>query len=140
MNIVDMLGGLKLPNDDISNKIAVKAELKKIEREGDCIVDSILSFISRESEFIGHGLSYSGEPKQLSEEDKKELMKKLEEVIKSLPNKVKESVEDIFPSSEENKEEDKKENTEKPEEPKVEISSTQIPVQAPSVVSSVFGY
>lgn len=141
MNIADMLSGLKLPtNDSISNKIALKAEIKKIEREADYITNNILDFITREVEHINRGLTY-GEVSKISEEDKKELLKKLEEVVKTLPSKVKETVDDIFSSSEENKEEKKETSDGDDGNKEVEVKVTAAHSPSPlNIAPSAFGY
>lgn len=148
MNITDLLGNIKpVSENTMANKIAVKAEIKKIERRAEDIVEQILNFISNETDFINNGLTYGhnsssiygcdSTSKHISEEEKKQLLKKLEEVIKQIPNKLKETIDDIFSSSNSDSEEKKAE--EQPKDNKEEVKVTVNPVNT-DTVSAMFGY
>jgi hypothetical protein len=143
MNIIDIVGGsIKPQQNEIANKIAVKAEIKRIEGRVDQIIQDILGYYSSESEYINNNLSYGygvATKRILSQEDKDILLKKLEEVVKSIPEKMKENINDIFSSST-----DEKEKSSDDTETKTTQETAAVPVQAQQPVattaSSIFGY
>lgn len=145
MNIIDIVGSsIKPQQNEIANKIAVKSEMKRIEGRVEQIMQDVLRYYTDESDYINNNLSYSYGPigstakRILSQEDKDVLLKKLEETIKAIPEKLKENLNDIFTSSSEEKPK-ASENTE--EIPSQETTaSVQIQQPVASTTSSIFGY
>ena len=85
MNILDMFNstGIKAEDNVISSKLAVKSEIRKIERRSDDIVGEIIDFIKCEVSFINDGCTYSCNNKpSISDADKKMLLKKALETAK----------------------------------------------------------
>ena len=121
MNLIDMFGDSMSQDSDFAKKIAVKSEARKIERRAEDLVADIERFIADESSFISRGLCYGYNPaeaKNISEEDKKMLLNKLQEVALGVSKKVESSINDIFDikKSEENKKEESKEEDKKEDE------------------------
>jgi hypothetical protein len=143
MNIIDIVSGsIKPQQNEIANKIAVKSEMKRIEGRVEQIMQDVLRYYTDESDYINNNLSYSScidsTKRILSQEDKDTLLKKLEETIKAIPEKLKENLNDIFTSSSEEKPKDS-ENTE--ENPSRETTaSVQIQQPVASTTGSIFGY
>ena len=115
MNIIDVISGAKTSENTIANKVAVRAQAKRIETRAENYVSDILEFFTRESEYISNDLSYSkalypGETRRvLSSEDKEFLQKKLKDAVVGLPEQLKKALNDIFGQpQEENKQEEKK--------------------------------
>lgn len=147
MNIIDIVGGsIKPQQNEIANKIAVKAEIKRIEGRVDQIIQDILNYYSNESDFINNSLSYSicspieaSNRRVLSQEDKDALLKKLEETVKSIPEKMKENFNDIFSSSTDEKEKSS-DNTETKTTQETAAVSVQAQQPVATTASSIFGY
>lgn len=141
MNIIDIVSGsIKPQQNEIANKIAVKSEMKRIEGRVEQIMQDVLRYYTDESDYINNNLGYNiGSTKRIiSQEDKDALLKKLEETIKTIPEKLKENLNDIFTSSSEEKPKDS-ENTE--ENPSRETTaSVQIQQPVASTAGSIFGY
>lgn len=144
MNIIDIVNSsIKPQQNEISNRIAVKSEMKRIEGRVEQIIQDVLRCYTDESDYINNNLSYSSygpinsTKRILSQEDKDVLLKKLEETIKAIPEKLKENLNDIFSSSEEKPK--ASENTE--EIPSQETTApAQIQQPVASTASSIFGY
>lgn len=143
MNIIDIVSGsIKPQQNEIANKIAVKSEMKRIEGRVDNILQDILRYYSEESDYINNNLSYgsygplNSTKRILSQEDKDVLLKKLEEVIKSIPDKLKENLNDVFTLSAE-----KPKTSEDTEEAQETTASVTTPQQSvASTTGSIFGY
>jgi len=148
MNIIDIVSGAVKPQqNELANKIAVRSEIKRIENRVEQCIGDILNYYSSESDFINNNLSYGSSPievssrRVLSQEDKDILLKKLEETIKSIPEKIKESFNDIFGSTQEEKPK-ASDNTENNSQ---EITTASVATQQPAPqaavsTSSIFGY
>lgn len=147
MNIIDIVSGsIKPQQNEIANKIAVKSEIKRIEGRVEQIMQDVLRYYTDESDYINNNLSYSscgpipvGSTKRiLSQEDKDVLLKKLEETIKAIPEKLKENLNDIFTSSSEEKPKDSESTEENPSQETT--ASVQIQQPVASTAGSIFGY
>lgn len=142
MNIIDIVNGsIKPQQNEIANKIAVKSEMKRIEGRVEQIMQDVLRYYTDESDYINNNLSYGcgGSTKRiLSQEDKDALLKKLEETIKTIPEKLKENLNDIFTSSSE----EKPKASENTEETQSQETTAPVQIQQPvaSTASSIFGY
>lgn len=142
MNIIDIVNGsIKPQQNEIANKIAVKSEMKRIEGRVEQIMQDVLRYYTDESDYINNNLSYGcgGSIKRiLSQEDKDALLKKLEETIKTIPEKLKENLNDIFTSSSE----EKPKASENTEETQSQEATAPVQIQQPvaSTASSIFGY
>lgn len=145
MNIIDIVNGsIKPQQNEIANKIAVKSEMKRIECRVEQIMQDVLRYYTDELDYINNNLSYSscgpiGSTKRiLSQEDKDALLKKLEETIKTIPEKLKENLNDIFTSSSE----EKPKASENTEETQSQETTASVQIQQPvaSTASSIFGY
>lgn len=146
MNIIDIVSGsIKPQQNEIANKIAVKSEMKRIEGRVEQIMQDVLRYYTDESDYINNNLSYGscgplGSTKRiLSQEDKDVLIKKLEETIKSIPEKLKESLNDVFGSS---SSEEKPKTSENTEEIPTQEATASVQIQQPvaSTTGSIFGY
>lgn len=144
MNIIDIVNGsIKPQQNEIANKIAVKSEMKRIEGRVEQIMQDVLRYYTDESDYINNNLSYGCGPlgstkRILSQEDKDVLLKKLEETIKAIPEKLKENLNDIFTSSSE----EKPKASENTEETQSQETTAPVQIQQPvaSTASSIFGY
>lgn len=149
MNIIDIVSGAVKPQqNELANKIAIRSEIKRIENRVDQYIGDILNYYSSESDFINNNLSYSGcspieasNRRVLSQEDKDALLKKLEETIKSIPEKMKENFNDIFGGTQEEKQKAPN-NTEdnSQETATASVATQQQAPQAAVSTSSIFGY
>ena len=104
MNVAELLGvstATTKNNDSIANKVAFKAEMKKIDSEVDRIVSELLSFIGSESDFINRGMSFGDAVPKISEEEKKELESKLKSTVQQLPSKISMAISGLFDNKEE---------------------------------------
>jgi len=140
MNIIDIVGGAVKPQqNEIANKIAVRSEIKRIENRVEQCIGNILDYYSSESDFINNSLSYSPEVSNrrvLSQEDKDVLLKKLEETIKLVPEKIKESFNDIFGGTQE----EKPKASDSIETVTASVAAQQPAPQAAVSASPIFGY
>lgn len=148
MNIIDIVSGAVKPQqNELANKIAIGSEIKRIENRVDQCIGDILNYYSSESDFINNNLSYGSSPieasnrRVLSQEDKDVLLKKLEETIKSIPEKMKENFNDIFGSTQEEKSKASDDTEDNSQEIATASVATQQPApQAAVSTSSIFGY
>lgn len=122
MNIMDIFNNEKNNENSLSNKIKVKTEMKKIERRIEDMASNVLDYISSEIDFINRGCSYSC-PNPLSNNEKEELISKLKECVKALPEKLKSELDDIFACD---KKKDEKEDSEDKEEDKPEVKEIKV--------------
>lgn len=146
MNIIDIVNNsIKPQQNEIANRIAVKSEMKRIEGRVEQIIQDVLRCYTDESDYINNNLSYSScgpigsiTKRILSQEDKDVLLKKLEETIKAIPEKLKESLNYIFTSSSE----EKPKASENTEETPSQETTAPVQIQQPvaSTASSIFGY
>lgn len=145
MNIIDIVNSsIKPQQNEIANRIAVKSEMKRIEGRVEQIIQDVLRCYTDESDYINNNLSYgscgpiSSTKRILSQEDKDVLLKKLEETIKAIPEKLKESLNYIFTSSSE----EKPKASENTEETPSQETTAPVQIQQPvaSTTSSIFGY
>ena len=137
MNIEDILNKAKNENT-LTSKIALKVELNKIDRRANDLVDQFFDFISNELNYID-GLSYGPINKpRFSETEKEALIKKLKEVAKEVPNKLENSIKDVFDiaSTDDEKKEDR---SEEPKEVEIEIEKP-VAIANPPLTMSHFGY
>lgn len=145
MNIIDIVNSsIKPQQNEIANRIAVKSEMKRIEGRVEQIIQDVLRCYTDESDYINNNLSYGscgpiGSTKRiLSQEDKDVLLKKLEETIKAIPEKLKENLNYIFTSSSEEKPKASENTEEAPSQETTIPAQIQQPVA--STTSSIFGY
>jgi len=149
MNIIDIVSGAVKPQqNELANKIAVRSEMKRIENRVDQCIGDILNYYSSETDYINNNLGYgsyspieASNRRVLSQEDKDALLKKLEETIKSIPEKMKESLNDIFGGTQEEKSK-VSDNTEdnSQETATASVATQQQAPQAAVSTSSIFGY
>lgn len=147
---MDMFNGLKAENENsVSNRIAKRNEEKEINGLADRIVDDVIRQISyrfekfeRNDFSVCDGYNSLG---RLSEQDRIDLKKSLEEQIKQIPGKLSSELSKIFGTSEEKKEEKNVNSSAETEDEGGEESTTASiatvdTANVNSSVSSAFGY
>lgn len=140
MNILDMFNstGIKAEDNVISSKLAVKSEIRKIERRSDDIVGEIIDFIKCEVSFINDGCTYSCNNKpSISDADKKMLLKKLKESCYCLSDKIKSEIDDVFGDIDEKEQKELEKTSEIKIEPAPEAN---LPEPVATITRSAFGY
>jgi hypothetical protein len=139
MNIMGLMNNAA-PNS-FSNKIAKRNEEKDIEKISDRIIDDALRTLSCKADFISKGLSYCEESSKITDDEKQELLKKLETQAKEIPEKLKKEIEIIF-GGEETKEETKDNDEEKNKDngAAVVIKTVETAPITPAPAPSMFGY
>ena len=139
---MDIIGILdKNKSSDLSNRIAVSLEKKKIQRRANEFIDQVIEFICSEFKFIKNGLAWSdSEPSKISDSNDEDLLICcLKNSFLQLPEQLSSNLKDIFCDIE-NKEKDEKDNeveNKELETKTIEVSSN-IPVSA--APKSYFGY
>lgn len=135
MNIMGLMNNAA-PNS-FSNKIAKRNEEKDIEKISDRIIDDALRTLSCKADFISKGLSYCEEGSKITDDEKQELLKKLEAQAREIPEKLKKEIEIIF-GGEETKDNDEEKN--KDNGAAVVIKTVEATPVAPAPAPSMFGY
>jgi hypothetical protein len=135
MNIMGLMNNAA-PNS-FSNKIAKRNEEKDIEKISDRIIDDALRILSCKADFISKGLSYCEESSKITDDEKQELLKKLETQAKEIPEKLKKEIEIIF-GGEETKDNDEEKN--KDNGAAVVIKTVETAPITPAPAPSMFGY
>lgn len=135
MNIMGLMNNAA-PNS-FSNKIAKRNEEKDIEKISDRIIDDALRTLSCKADFISKGLSYCEEGSKITDDEKQELLKKLEAQAKEIPEKLKKEIEIIF-GGEETKDNDEEKN--KDNGAAVVIKTVETTPITPAPALSMFGY
>ena len=139
MDIISILNNNK--SSDLSNRLAISLEKKKIQRRANEFIDQVVEFICSEFKFIKNGLSWSAsEPSKINDSNDEDLLICcLKNYFLQLPEQLSSELKDIFCSFE-NKEKDEEDNKDENKElgtKTIEVSSN-IPVSA--VPKSYFGY
>lgn len=139
MDIISILNNNK--SSDLSNRLAVSLEKKKIQRRTNEFIDQVVEFICSELKFIKNGLSWSdSEPSKINDSNDEDLLICcLKNSFLQLPEHLSSELKDIFCSFEnkEKDEEDNKDENKELETKTIEVSSN-IPVSAAH--KSYFGY
>ena len=139
---MDIIGILdKNKSSDLSNRMAVSLEKKKIQRRTNEFIDQVIEFICSELKFIKNGLAWSdSEPSKINDSNDEDLLICcLKNSFLQLPEQLSSELKDIFCSFENKKkdEEDNKDENNELETKTIEVSSN-IPVSAAH--KSYFGY
>ena len=139
---MDIIGILdKNKSSDLSNRMAVSLEKKKIQRRTNEFIDQVIEFICSEFKFIKNGLTWSdSEPSKINDSNDEDLLICcLKNSFLQLPEQLSSELKDIFCSFEnkEKDEEDSKDENNELETKTIEVSSN-IPVSA--APKSYFGY
>lgn len=139
MDIISILNNNK--SSDLSNRLAISLEKKKIQRRASELIDQVVEFICSEFKFIKNGLSWSdSEPSKINDSNDEDLLICcLKNSFLQLPEQLSSELKDIFCSFEnkEKDEEDNKDENKELETKTIEVSSN-IPVSAAH--KSYFGY
>lgn len=139
MDIISILNNNK--SSDLSNRLAISLEKKKIQRRASELIDQVVEFICSEFKFIKNGLSWSdSEPSKINDSNDEDLLICfLKNSFLQLPEHLSSELKDIFCSFEnkEKDEEDNKDENKELETKTIEVSSN-IPVSA--APKSYFGY
>lgn len=139
---MDIIGILdKNKSTDLSNRMTVSLEKKKIQRRTNEFIDQVIEFICSEFKFIKNGLTWSdSEPSKINDSNDEDLLICcLKNSFLQLPEQLSSELKDIFCSFEnkEKDEEDSKDENNELETKTIEVSSN-IPVSA--ATKSYFGY
>lgn len=139
---MDIIGILdKNKSSDLSNRMAVSLEKKKIQRRTSEFIDQVIEYICSELKFIKNGLTWSdSEPSKINDSNDEDLLICcLKNSFLQLPEQLSSELKDIFCSFEnkEKDEEDSKDENNELETKTIEVSSN-IPVSA--APKSYFGY
>ena len=133
MNIIDLMKSSS-SEATMNGQVAIKLETNKIKRRVENFIDEILDYINSETAYINRNMSYCTTPTTvLTDEQKKMLVKEIENNIKELPGKLDKEIKEIYgnnSSEEENKKDD--------EVAKVDTVVTKTIVPAPA--TNYFGY
>ena len=133
MNIIDMLKDNSSDNN-LSNQIAIKCEIRNIEKRVNYFIDDILNFIADKNKFINKNLSYcpNGDGVILTTEQKNMLNKEVEKAVKSIPGRLTSELNKLY--GEINNQPEKK------EEEKATVVATVTPSVEPAGTVNYFGY
>ena len=130
MSIIDLMKDSS-SDTSMNGQVAIKIEINKIKRRVNNYIDDILDFINSETNYINKNLSYGSPNVILTDEQKKTLIKEIENSVKELPAKLDKELKDIYGNS---SVEDRKE-----EPAKVEIVKTEVPAPV-EATPNYFGY
>lgn len=134
MNIIDMLKDNSSDNN-LSNQIAIKCEIRNIEKRVNYIIDDVLNFIAEKNKFINRNLSYSSDENfgvVLTTEQKSMLNKEVEKAVKSIPERLTSELNKLYNGT--------SNQPEKKEEEKTTVVATVTPPVEAAGPVNYFGY
>ena len=85
-------------DNNLSNQIALKCEIRNIEKRVNYFIDDILNFISEKNKYINKNLSYCSDSNGivLTTEQKNMLNKEVEKAVKSIPERLASELNKIY--------------------------------------------
>lgn len=133
MSIIDLMKDSS-SESNMNGQVAMKLETNKIKRRIDGFIDEILDYINSETSFINRNLTYTSMPTTiLTGEQKRILLKEIENKVKELPGKLDKELKEIYGSP------DSKEEEKNDEPAKVDAVITKTEAQIPAT-ANYFGY
>ena len=120
-------------DDNLSNQISIKCEIRNIEKRVNYFIDDILNFIAEKNKFINRNLSYCSNENfgiVLTTEQKNMLNKEVEKAVKSIPERLTSELNKLYSGI--------SNQPEKKEEEKTTVVTTTAPVK--DVPVNYFGY